>query len=77
MTHATIDDCMAEFDPTCPTCLEHDETCGLRCSQCDDRMCMFYGPEPVAIACGAHDDLCADCGADNPCGWCAMERRSA
>ena len=54
----------------------HVSDCGRRCSNCGERITCL-GPEPVAIACGAHDDQCADCGADNPCGWCAMERRSA
>lgn len=51
--------------------------CGTRrCQTCDERLACT-GPEPVAVACPAHDNECADCAASNPCHDCRMERMTA
>lgn len=51
--------------------------CGTRrCQTCDERLACT-GPEPVAVACPAHDNECADCNSVNPCRQCAEARRTA
>lgn len=70
MTH----DCRESHDPACPECVRHDETCGVRCDRCGERLCSWYGPEP-AVTCSAHVE-CVDCEADNPCRDCATIRRA-
>lgn len=62
--------CHEAHDDDCPDCLAHDETCGLRCDDCHERMCSFYGPEPRA--CGT---TCGDCPCD--CTGCRDARWDA
>lgn len=62
--------CIAEFDPACDSCVDHDETCGERCDRCQERTCSLFGPEPRA--CGV---TCADCPCD--CAACTAAREDA
>lgn len=63
-THA----CADAYDPTCSDCVSHDETCGTRCAECNDRMCSFFGPEPRPCS-----DVCADCPCE--CRACLDQRQ--
>lgn len=49
--------CHEGYDADCADCVSHDETCGLRCHVCNDRMCAWFGPEPQP---GCRT-VCADC----------------
>lgn len=45
------------YDPTCDTCVIHDETCGKRCEgDCGQPMCLLEGPIPRACM-----DVCEEC----------------
>lgn len=67
-------DCTSEYVATCDRCVNHDTTCGIRCGTCDERMCVFFGPEPAVLACGAHDNECQSCNNDHGCPECRVER---
>lgn len=62
-------DCVAEFDPACPDCIKHDETCGTRCDRCAERMCSLFGPEPSVTCSACH--VCVDCADVTTCTECA------
>lgn len=66
--------CHEVHDAACSECVRHDETCGIRCAVCQERMCLWFGPEPAVNTCAAHDDECQSCNDDSRCPECKVER---
>lgn len=57
-------DCATGYDVDCRDCVSHDQTCGVRCDRCNERMCEWFGPEPRSCS-----TTCTDCECDCTACW--------